>query len=118
MKVQLQQVISDITGVTGKAILEAILKGEREAAKLAQLRQPEIKADQETIRKSLEGDWRPEHLFTLRQSWEMYGQYVAAIEDRDRQITKFLEELVSCPGDSVSADATSGIGVGPAERLG
>jgi hypothetical protein len=93
MNLQIHHVISDITGVTGKAIVEAILAGQRDAAKLAQLRGPGMKADEETIRKSLEGDWRPEHLFTLRQSWEMYKEYVHLIEKCDEQISEFLGEL-------------------------
>jgi hypothetical protein len=92
MNLQIHHVISDITGVTGKAMIEAMLKGERDAAKLAEFREPEIHADAETIRKSLEGDWRPEHLFTLRQSWELYGHHVRCIEDCDRQICKLLDE--------------------------
>jgi transposase len=93
MNLQIHHVISDITGVTGKAIVEAILAGQRDAAKLAQLRGPGMKADEETIRKSLEGDWRPEHLFTLRQSWEMYKEYVRLIEKCDEQISAFLGDL-------------------------
>ena len=93
MNLQIHHVISDITGVTGKAILGAILGGERDAAQLALFREPEIKADEATIRKSLEGDWRPEHLFTLRQSWEMYASYVRAIEECDQQICRFLGGL-------------------------
>jgi len=66
MNLQIQHVISDITGWTGLAIVGAILGGERDAAALAKLRDPPIKASEETIRKSLEGNWRPEHLFTLK----------------------------------------------------
>ena len=68
MNLQLHHVISDITGTTGLAILDAILAGERDAKKLADLRDPRIRATHETIAKSLVGDFRPEHLFTLRQS--------------------------------------------------
>ena len=92
MNLQIHHVISDITGVTGKAIIQAILAGQRDAAELAKLREPEIQADAETIRKSLEGDWRREHLFTLRQSWDMYGEYVRAIEACDREICEVLGE--------------------------
>jgi hypothetical protein len=66
MNVQIQHVLSDITGVTGLAILDAILGGERDAAQLAKLRDPHVKASEEVIRKSLEGNWRQEHLFILR----------------------------------------------------
>jgi transposase len=92
MNLQIHHVINDITGVTGTAIIEAILAGERDAAVLAKLRQPEIHADEETIRKSLEGDWRREHLFALRQSWEMYREYVRAIEACDKEICEMLSE--------------------------
>ena len=65
MNVQIHHVISDITGVTGLGIVNAILAGEREPAVLAKLRDRRIKASEETIRRSLEGDWKHEHLFTL-----------------------------------------------------
>ena len=72
MNLQIHHVISDITGVTGLAIVDAILAGQRDAAELAKLRDPHIKAAAEMIRKSLVGSWRSEHLFTLRQSRELY----------------------------------------------
>src|ERR1017187_1010561 len=72
MNFQVQHVIDDMTGVTGTAIVDAILAGERDPAKLAKLRHGRIRADEATLRKSLEGDWREEHLFTLRQSRQMY----------------------------------------------
>ena len=68
MNLQIHHVISDITGTTGLAIVDAILAGQRDAAVLAKLRDPHIKAHAETIRKSLVGNWRSEHLFTLKQS--------------------------------------------------
>lgn len=90
MNVQIHHVISDITGVTGMAILDAVLAGERDTKKLAELRQTRIKADEPTIRKSLEGDWREEHLFTLKQSRFMYAVYRTQIEQCDRQIAKHI----------------------------
>jgi transposase len=68
MNLRIHHVISDITGVTGLRILDAILAGERDATKLAALRDGRIKASEQTILKSLVGDYRREHLFTLRQS--------------------------------------------------
>jgi transposase len=62
MNLQIHHVISDITGTTGLAIVA----GQRDAAELAKLRDPHIKAHAETIRKSLVGNWRSEHLFTLK----------------------------------------------------
>jgi transposase len=90
MNLQLHHVISDITGVTGLAIVDAILDGQREAAELAKLRNSRIKADQETIRKSLVGNWRLEHLFTLRQSRELYRTYQHRIVECDLEIEKLL----------------------------
>jgi transposase len=75
MNLQLHHVISDITGTTGLAILDAILNGERDVKKLAALRDPRIRASQKTIAKTLVGDYRREHLFTLRQSLDLYRQY-------------------------------------------
>lgn len=92
MNLQIHHVINDITGVTGTAIIESILAGKRDAGELAKLRRPEIRADEETIRKSLEGDWRREHLFTLRQSWELYGTYVSSIKACDKEICEMLGE--------------------------
>src|SRR6266403_646433 len=63
MNVQLHRVISDITGVTGMSILRAILAGERDCLKLAQLRHPQIKSSALDIAKALEGDYCQEHLF-------------------------------------------------------
>jgi hypothetical protein len=90
MNLQIHHVISDITGVTGLAIVDAILAGQRDAAELAKLRNSRIKADAETIRKSLVGNWRSEHLFTLRQSRELYRTYQQRIVDCDLEIEKRL----------------------------
>jgi transposase len=86
MNLQIHHVISDITGATGLAIVDAILDGQRNAAELAKLRNARIKADQETIRKSLVGNWRLEHLFTLRQSRELYRTYQQRIVECDLEI--------------------------------
>jgi transposase len=93
MNVQLHHVINDITGTTGLAIVDAILGGERDPGKLAALRHYRIQADEETIRKSLKGNWRPEHLFTLRQSREFYGYYQKQIEQCDRELETLLGEF-------------------------
>ena len=75
MNLQVHHVLSDITGVTGLAILDAILAGERDPAALAQHRDRRVKASHETIAKALVGEYRPEHLFTLRQALDAYRQY-------------------------------------------
>ena len=95
MNLQLHHVISDITGLTGITILEAILAGERNPHQLAKLRHRRVKATEETIAKSLVGDYRREHLFTLRQSLAAFRQYQDWIADCDREIAQYLEQFES-----------------------
>jgi transposase len=95
MNLQLHHVISDITGVTGLAILDAILAGERNPATLAALRDHRIKASTETIAKALVGDYRPEHLFTLSQSLALFRTYQAQIQACDLQIEQHLQSFHS-----------------------
>lgn len=90
MNVQFQHVISDLTGLTGLAILDAIVAGERDPAVLAKLRDPRIKASEETIRKSLEGTWRVEHILVLKQRLSLYRSYRDQINDCDQEIEKLV----------------------------
>lgn len=90
MNVQFQHVISDITGLTGLAILDAIVAGERDPAVLAKLRDPRIKADEETIRKSLEGNWRAEHILALKQRLSLYRSHRELIDECDKEIEKLV----------------------------
>jgi hypothetical protein len=91
MNLQLHHVISDLSGTTGMAILDAILAGERDPLKLAELRDGRIKASEATIVKSLVGDYRREHLFTLRQSMVAYRHYQKQMADTDVEIEQMLE---------------------------
>ena len=75
MNVKLQHVISNITGKTGMAIIEAIVSGEREPRQLAKLRDGRIRANEETIAKSLQGHWRQEHICELTQAPDLYRFY-------------------------------------------
>lgn len=75
MNLQLHHVLSDLTGKSGLAILDALLGGERDPHRLAALRDFRVKADEATIAKALVGDWRAEHLFTLRQALAAYRHY-------------------------------------------
>ena len=93
MNLQLANVISDISGLTGQAILRAITAGERDAGKLAELRDPRIKASPEEIAKSLQGNWRPELLFVLQQELEMYDTYQRRIAECDQQLQKDLAQF-------------------------
>jgi transposase len=90
MNVQIQHVISDLTGLTGLAILDAIVAGERDPDVLAKLRDPRIKASEETIRKSLEGNWRAEHILVLKQRLSLYRSYRDQIHDCDQEIEKLV----------------------------
>ena len=91
MNVQLHHVISDLTGVTGQAILTAILAGERDPQKLAALKDHRIKASRDVIAKSLRGDWRAEHLFTLQQTHSLWQQHQTLIAECDAQIAAMLQ---------------------------
>ncbi len=90
MNLQLHHVISDLTGKTGLAIIDAMLAGERDPVTLAQLKDYRIKASTETIAKALRGDWRPEHLFTLRQALAAYRHYQQLITDCDQEAERML----------------------------
>ena len=92
MNIKFHTVIDDITGKTGKAVIEAIIAGERNAANFLPLIDSRIKADHETIQKSLEGNWREEHLFTLKESYEFYKVYRERIAVCDGQIEKQLQQ--------------------------
>jgi transposase len=88
MNLQLHHVISDLTGLTGLAIVDAILAGERDPAKLAALRNWRVHASAETITEALVGDYRPEHVFTLRQSLGGYRYYQQLVADCDVEIER------------------------------
>ena len=91
MNVQLHHVISDITGTTGLTILHAILEGQRDPIELAKHRDPRCKNDEATIAKALEGNWREEHLFALKQSLELYRFYGAKLSELDLKIEEHLQ---------------------------
>jgi transposase len=93
MNVQLANAISDISGTTGQAILSAILAGERDPQTLAKLRDPRVKASEATVAKSLEGNWRPELLFVLRQEQESYQSFQTKIAECDRQLHQHYETM-------------------------
>jgi transposase len=93
MNIKLQHVISDMTGVTGLAILRAILGGERDPEKLAQLRDYRCKYDEATIARALQGTWRDEPLFALAQAVALYDVYHQKIIDCDRHIEAYLQTV-------------------------
>lgn len=91
MNLQLHNVVSDITGVTGMRIIKAILAGDRDSHKLAAFRDKRCKNDAKTIARSLHGNFRPEHLFSLQQAVELYEFCLAKIDECDRQILAQLK---------------------------
>jgi transposase len=95
MNLHLHHVISDITGETGLAILDAILKGERDGAVLARWRNYRCKASEATIAKALRGDWREEHLFTLRQSLAAWRYHQALVTECEAQMQRQLATLAT-----------------------
>jgi transposase len=98
MNLQLTNVVSDITGVTGMRIIKAILNGERDPLVLARMRDPRCKNSSAVIARSLRGNFRPEHLFNLKQAVDLHAFYQRQIDECDRQI---LEQLSSFDvGDS------------------
>src|SRR3984893_18202910 len=101
MNVQLANVISDLSGLTGQTIVRAILAGERDPRKLAELSHPQIRASREEIVKSLEGNWRPELLFVLKQEMEMYDTYQRKIAECDRELQAHLKQFADNVGRSV-----------------
>ncbi|SRR5579884_1401674 len=99
MNVQIHRVLSDLTGVSGLAIVDAILGGERDGRKLAALRHGGVKASEESIVAALQGDYRAEHLFTLKQSLESYRHYQKLIAECDRQLRGMLNAIEGKSGE-------------------
>ncbi len=91
MNLHLHHVISDISGKTGMQILRAMVDGERDPKVLATYRDKRVKADEETIAKALEGNYRDEHMFPLKQNLELYDFYQRRIEVCDRRIETLLQ---------------------------
>ena len=99
MNIKLSNVLSDITGKSGMAIIEAILRGERDACRLAQLADSRVKSTPEEIVKSLQGVWRSEHLFELRQAHDLYLIFKAKIKECDHQIERTLYRQQNDPSE-------------------
>lgn len=101
MNIQLANTISDIVGETGQKIVRAILAGERDGMVLAKLKNSRIHASTEDIAKSLQGNWRSEHLFALKQAVDAFDFCVKQLLECDGQIEAQLQVLQSCQGEPV-----------------
>lgn len=95
MNLHLHHVLSDLSGSTGLAIIDAILAGERDPRVLAKLRDKRVKACEETVREALIGDYRSAHLFTLRQARQAYQFCREQLRECDAEIERHLAELPS-----------------------
>ena len=93
MNIQLHKVISDISGDTGIRIIEAIIAGERNPRNLALMRDGRIRSSVDIIEKSLEGDYREEHIFVLKQENELYSIYQKKILECDSEIEMYLKKI-------------------------
>jgi transposase len=93
MNLQLHNVVTDITGTTGMRIIKAILSGEKNPETLAGMRDPRCKNSAAIIALSLKGNYRPEHIFSLRQALELYEFYQTKIAEADQQILDQLKHF-------------------------
>lgn len=93
MNVQLSQVLTDITGATGLAILRAIVAGERDPVYLARFRDPRCAHSTEDIAKALTGHYRAEHVFTLQQALALYDVYTAQVRECDAEIARHFQAI-------------------------
>lgn len=103
MNVKLTEVVSDITGVTGMSIIRAIVAGERDPHQLARLRQSGCAKSEEQIAKALQGNYKPEHVFVLKQALAQLDFYQQQIQDCDAQMESMYAALPpSDPDDRCS----------------
>jgi len=93
MNVRVHRAVSDLDGMTGMAILRAIVGGERDAVKLAQLRDRRCRKSAAEIAEQLTGHWREDHLFSLEQALKVYDGLQERIADYDRKILEKVGEM-------------------------
>jgi len=107
MNVKLTEVVSDIVGMTGLKIIKAIVRGERDPLKLAKYRHDRCKATEAEIASALYGNWRPEHLFALKQDLDLFEFYHRQLRACDAQIETCLRNM---------ADKSKGAELPPSPR--
>lgn len=110
MNIQLANVISDISGVSGQAIIAAILNGERDCYKLADLKHERVQASREEVARSLEGNWRADVLFELQQAVNSYEFAHRQMQECDAKLEAYLTMLPTrvIPGRRPTRLATGG----------
>jgi transposase len=95
MNLKLGLVLSDLTGLTGRKIIQAILGGERDPMKLAELRNHHCRADIQQIAQALDGTYRDEHVFALQQAYRAWEFYQGQIDEVDKKVAQQLEAMKS-----------------------
>src|SRR3954452_2834802 len=93
MNLKLTEAVSDITGKTGLDILHAILGGQRDPAELAKLRNEHCKTSEAGLVEALQGNWREEHLFALKQALALWESHQALVRECDVEIERYLATL-------------------------
>jgi transposase len=93
MNIQLTEVLSDVMGLTGQAIIRAIVAGERDPKTLALHRNARVKASAGEIARALTGNWREEHLFVLKQSLAMYDDIARHLAECETKQQALLRDL-------------------------
>src|SRR5260370_38771042 len=91
MNLQLANVVSDLSGMKGQTIIKAILRGERDPHKLGEFRDPRVKASEEQIARSLEGNWQEDQLFVLQQEEDSYEFCQKQMAECDRRLDQYLQ---------------------------
>jgi transposase len=99
MNVQLANVIADIVGETGQKILRAIVAGERDGQTLGSMKNVRVRASVDEIAKSLQGNWRAEHLFALKQALDAFDFVGTQLAECDREIEQQLQGLQAHDGE-------------------
>jgi transposase len=93
MNIQLTEVLSDVMGTTGQAIIRDIVAGQRDPAVLALHRNRRVKASEEDVRRALTGNWREEHLFCLQQALTIHDEFARRVLECDARIEALLVPL-------------------------
>lgn len=104
LNVKIHEVLSDLMGLSGRRLVDAILEGERTPERLLALCDPQVlRKKRERMRRALQGHWKAEHLFALhqaRQGWEFYQQQIAAC---DHEIEATLQEIAALSPSGASS---------------
>jgi hypothetical protein len=101
VNVQLPQVLSDIAGVTGLQIIHAIVAGQRDPVVLAQMHHSRCRSSPDDIAKALTGNYRPEHIFALKQALGLYDVYTQHLQECDAEIERQYSVLKPRDDDPV-----------------